>query len=158
MDFLKYLNGKEYKFGMASIKIADKDNFEKLQLGFRSNGKEVDNLVSNEPNNWKPSWYVIGKDTMLGDPFFIDTNDNCVYHVGHDCDYDNDTTKLASNINVFISMLEIVDKNLNGIDGLDVNKKIELVQQTISEMKNLDPGIDMDYFKNSFNIFLNIEK
>lgn len=47
--------------------------------------EEGQSLVGNEEGDWKEGWIVIGIDSYLGDPIFVDSNDeNCpVYTAMH---------------------------------------------------------------------------
>lgn len=157
MEFLEKLNGKQYYWGYDSMTMASGDDFSELQIGFRTDGEEEDNLISDEPDGWKKTWYVIGIDNMMGDPYFIDTQSNKIYVVGHDCDYETDTVLLARNIDEFIKKFEIIDDNLNSISHEDLDEKIALIDKTMSEIESIADGIDNKYFFDMVNISLGIE-
>ncbi|MEW6992566.1 hypothetical protein AADZ91_18025 [Colwelliaceae bacterium 6441] len=63
-----YLGPQGFKI-LASIKA-----LELGQLGY-SLDKNGANIAGNTPGSWQKNWYVIAKDTELGDPYYIDQND-----------------------------------------------------------------------------------
>lgn len=59
---------------MMPVYIFSRDEFEEGQLGY-SVGLENESLIGNEKGDWKESWFVIGYEELMGDPFFVDVKD-----------------------------------------------------------------------------------
>ncbi|WKE67103.1 hypothetical protein PVT67_07670 [Gallaecimonas kandeliae] len=73
IDAIKLSGLKEVYFGANGFSIADENSINDLQLGFSLHPDGTDLTGSNE-GDWKKGWIVIGTDTVVGDPFFVDTN------------------------------------------------------------------------------------
>ncbi|MGQ0455255.1 hypothetical protein ACT4UM_28970 [Bacillus sp. SS-TM] len=65
----------EYEFEPMTIELFNSEEIEEGQLGYSFD----------EEGDWKEGWIVIGIDSYLGDPIFVDSNDeNCpVYTAIH---------------------------------------------------------------------------
>lgn len=74
----------EYEFEPMTIELFNSEEIEEGQLGY-SVDDEGQSLIGNEEGDWKEGWIVIGIDSYLGDPIFVDSNDeNCpVYTAMH---------------------------------------------------------------------------
>jgi len=73
---LSHLGRKEVYFGPQGFLLAsNKEELEKAQTGFAIHPDGTDVVGSNE-GDWQESWQVIALDTELGDPYFIDINNN----------------------------------------------------------------------------------
>ncbi|MBE7104382.1 hypothetical protein FT637_15390 [Bacillus cereus] len=74
----------EYEFEPMTIELFNSEEIEEGQLGY-SFDNEGQSLVGNEEGDWQEGWIVIGIDSYLGDPIFVDSNDeNCpVYTAMH---------------------------------------------------------------------------
>ncbi|MCU5663770.1 hypothetical protein AB3U43_28785 [Bacillus cereus] len=74
----------EYESEPMTIELFNSEEIEEGQLGY-SFDEEGQSLVGNEEGDWKEGWIVIGIDSYLGDPIFVDSNDeNCpVYKAMH---------------------------------------------------------------------------
>ncbi|KEK23112.1 hypothetical protein [Bacillus gaemokensis] len=59
---------------MMPVYIFSRDEFEEGQLGY-SIGKDNESLIGNEKGDWQDSWFVIGYEEVMGDPFFVDVKD-----------------------------------------------------------------------------------
>lgn len=57
---------------MVPVYIFSRDEFEEGQLGYRVGGLEKNSLIGNEKGDWEDSWFVIGYEELMGDPFFVD--------------------------------------------------------------------------------------
>lgn len=67
----------ECEFEPMTIELFNSEEIEEGQLGY-SFDEEGQSLVGNEEGDWKEGWIVIGIDSYLGDPIFVDRNDeNC---------------------------------------------------------------------------------
>ncbi|MED1267598.1 hypothetical protein P4U03_13430 [Bacillus mycoides] len=55
-----------------TIELFNSEEIEEGQIGYRitDNGES---LMSNEEGSWQESWIVIGLDSYIGDPIFVDT-------------------------------------------------------------------------------------
>ncbi|MBD8074819.1 hypothetical protein MOE39_10800 [Bacillus cereus] len=74
----------ECEFESITIELFNSEEIEEGQLGYSVDG-EGQSLIGNEEGDWKEGWIVIGLDSYLGDPIFVDSNDkNCpVYTAMH---------------------------------------------------------------------------
>jgi len=81
LNKLKAFDHKEVFFGPQGFHVMTKTaELNKAQIGYSidKNGTSLINIGSdteNKSGNWQSSWVVIAKDTELGDPYFIDMND-----------------------------------------------------------------------------------
>ncbi|MGG5739628.1 MULTISPECIES: hypothetical protein [Bacillus cereus group] len=64
----------EYEFEPMTIELFNSEEIEEGQLGY-SFDEEGQSLAGNEEGDWKEGWIVIGIDSYLGDPIFVDSND-----------------------------------------------------------------------------------
>ncbi|PFD98369.1 hypothetical protein COE15_21500 [Bacillus cereus] len=60
---------------MLPVYLFSRADFEEGQLGYRVGGLENESLIGNEKGDWKESWFVIGYEELMGDPFFVDVKD-----------------------------------------------------------------------------------
>lgn len=147
MDFIKQLNGRKYDYGMASIELANEDNFNDFQLGFK------------DSETWQDSWYVIAKVAMTDGPYFIDTNNGKVYWVPHDLNYNETAELISGSIDSFLKIMELIDSNLKGVsqDNTDLEERILLANSTIEQITEIDEFVNQNHFKTNFYFFLNID-
>lgn len=147
-----------YKCGITSTDFASKSDFDYFQEGFRDDGITKDCHVSTEKGYWQPSWYVIARDSMMGDPYFINTDDNKIYFVGHDGDWAEGVTNIVDDIDSFIKIMGIIDNNLGEVyeDDYDLEERINMIDNTLNEMKRIDQSVNEDYFKSMFEVWLGI--
>lgn len=63
----------EVHFGAGGMRLFEPDQLAAAQIGYSitSNGQS---LIDRRQGSWQPSWLVIGFDTLVGDPIFIDTS------------------------------------------------------------------------------------
>ena len=74
-SILSQVKNKETYFGPQGFVIATTESgLETAQHGYgvHPNGS---NLTGSNAGDWKNSWIVFARDTELGDPYFVDTND-----------------------------------------------------------------------------------
>lgn len=64
----------EVEYGCAGIRLFPPEELEEAQLGF-SIGPDGESLSGNTEGCWNATWLVIGMDTGVGDPIFIDASD-----------------------------------------------------------------------------------
>lgn len=74
IEVIKSKNLKEVFFGSNGFSIADEGSIKDLQLGYSVHPDGSDLSGTNE-GDWQKSWVVIGTDTEVGDPFFVDTSE-----------------------------------------------------------------------------------
>ncbi|MEY8348072.1 hypothetical protein AALF16_07090 [Bacillus cereus] len=60
---------------MQPVYIFLREQFEEGQLGYRAGEIDNESLIGNEEGDWKDSWFVIGYEELMGDPFFVDVKD-----------------------------------------------------------------------------------
>ena len=63
----------EVSYGSGGIKLFGAGELENAQLGY-SVALDGNSLCSGESGAWQPNWVVIGYETGLGDPLFVDTD------------------------------------------------------------------------------------
>ncbi|KXY43645.1 hypothetical protein OB969_15320 [Bacillus cereus] len=63
----------ECEFESITIELFNSEEIEEGQLGYSVDG-EGQSLIGNEEGDWKEGWIVIGLDSYLGDPIFVDSN------------------------------------------------------------------------------------
>lgn len=69
----EHLPNDEVSYGIGGIKLFSAAELEDGQLGY-SVAPDGSSLCSGEPGAWQPNWVVIGYETGLGDPLFLDTD------------------------------------------------------------------------------------
>jgi len=70
---LSELGNPEISIGYSGIEFCPPDKIRDYQAGYSvtPNGK---NLVDDiKPGSWRSTWIVIARDTLIGDPIFVDT-------------------------------------------------------------------------------------
>jgi hypothetical protein len=63
----------EVSFGAGGIELFPAAEIERLQVGY-SVKPDGSSLCAGDDGAWQPTWIVIGKETGLGDPIFIDSS------------------------------------------------------------------------------------
>lgn len=64
------------------IYLFHKEEFKEGQIGYRYDN-QGNSLIGTNEGDWQESWVVIGYETDLGDPIFVDTKTLCVYTAEH---------------------------------------------------------------------------
>ncbi len=102
---------------LGGLMTHSKEQSETEQIGY-SIAVNGDPLYGFDEGDWQEGWYVIGRETMCGDPLFIDLNDVGipVYTSAHGMGDWNETC-IAESYDDF----EVV---LNLIDSIVLNRKI----------------------------------
>jgi len=67
----EHLPSNEVSYGIGGIKLFSAGELEDGQLGY-SVAPDGNSLCSGERGAWQPNWVVIGYETGLGDPLFLD--------------------------------------------------------------------------------------
>lgn len=65
----------EVFFGNHGLNIIQSSQIDEMQLGYSIHPDGSDLCGTNE-GDWLREWIVIGNDTEVGDPFFVDSSDN----------------------------------------------------------------------------------
>jgi hypothetical protein len=66
-------NEVSYYFGFTGFTIAARGTLNEAQFGYGKHPNGQD-LSGNTEGDWQKSWCVVGRDTLVGDPFFVDTS------------------------------------------------------------------------------------
>ena len=129
---LKSLSIKEVFFGASGFNIVDESSINTLQLGY-SIDPDGNDLTGMDEGDWQESWVVIGTDTEVGDPFFVDISESSlpVYTAMHGNDY-WEPELVATSLNSFLELLSY----LHGL-GEQNCPKIEPDERTISDFNEL---------------------
>jgi hypothetical protein len=59
--------------GYSGIVLLNSADLPANQVGYRTHGQTGASLVGSKPSDWRDAWFVIGSDSMCGDPFIVDT-------------------------------------------------------------------------------------
>jgi hypothetical protein len=110
LNKLKAFEDKEVFFGPQGFKVVGKTaELNKSQIGY-SVDKGGKTLVDSAIGNWQGSWLVIAQDTELGDPYFVDLNDEnlAVYTALAQEENQWEPTLVASTLTGFSQCLTII--------------------------------------------------
>lgn len=72
-NLLKIFDVTEVYFGSDGFRIYAPKELSEAQIGYSQHPDGTD-LTGQEDGDWKREWIVIGYDTSLGDPYFVDTS------------------------------------------------------------------------------------
>src|SRR5512139_2763338 len=72
-SLLNFFGITEVYFGCDGFRIYTPEELEKAQVGYSRHPDGTD-LTGEAEGDWKREWVVIGYDTNLGDPYFVDTS------------------------------------------------------------------------------------
>ncbi|MGE6540550.1 hypothetical protein [Bacillus luti] len=96
----------EYEFEPMTIELFNSEEIQEGQLGYSVDG-EGQSLIGNEEGDWKEGWIVIGLDSYLGDPIFVDSNDeNCPVYTAMHGEEDWEPECIAERIEVVIEKVK----------------------------------------------------
>lgn len=70
----KYFD-REVFFGCFGFYVVNGCELDDIQLGYSKN-LNGDSLIGENNGDWLPNWIVIGTDTEIGAPFFVDITDS----------------------------------------------------------------------------------
>ena len=71
IKMLGELRSHEISYGYGGLKLFEADELDAAQVGY-SVGPDGESFCGAKPGDWRASWIVIGHETALGDPLFID--------------------------------------------------------------------------------------
>jgi hypothetical protein len=155
LELLKPVQSEAY-LGPQGVKIFSNDkSFKQAQVGF-SIDKNGANITSNRAGAWQRTWLVIAKDTELGDPYYVDLNDeNLTVYMAVFCESTNQwqSTLVASKLSGFIECISLLYNfteqnqpqfipNSSSIFDLEKLETFGIQLATISE--------NMDFWKDFF--------
>lgn len=63
----------EFEHNMFGISFFSEDELEEFQVGYRFTS-DGESLIGTKEGDWLGSWVVIGQDTLIGDPIFVDVS------------------------------------------------------------------------------------
>lgn len=66
---------QDIELGTYEIYLFSQNELEKGQIGYRYD-KHKNSLISKEHGKWKDEWIVIGCETDMGDPVFVNIDDD----------------------------------------------------------------------------------
>jgi len=125
MEFpIPELISKEIEIGYRGIILYSLEDSAREQIGY-SIGKNGEPLVGFDHGDWLEGWYVVGRDSCLGDPIFIDLNDPeiPVFTASHGMGF-WEPEAIAPSYTSFLSALAVLEGISTGRSGpamLDAN-------------------------------------
>ncbi|EJQ45995.1 Uncharacterized protein BWINRASL_04524 [Bacillus mycoides] len=66
---------QDIELGSYEIYVFSESELEKGQIGYRYD-KHKNSLISNESGKWQEGWIVIGYETDMGDPVFVNVDED----------------------------------------------------------------------------------
>jgi hypothetical protein len=72
LKLLSELHPHEVQYGCGGLKLFEAEELEEAQIGY-SVGANGESFCRSHKGSWAPGWFVIGHDTGVGDPIFIDS-------------------------------------------------------------------------------------
>ena len=137
MQHLEYLLScniiTEVFFGSQGFSIVDHKRLNEIQLGY-SRHPDGTELSGEESGDWLKEWIVIGTDTEIGDPFFVDSSDPelPVFTAMHGCgEWESETVSVS---------LPAFLKSLDYLQSLSKQKYaiLEPNEETITDPNELE--------------------
>ncbi|TAA47602.1 hypothetical protein [Corallincola spongiicola] len=123
-------------FGPSGFYLVPEPELDQIQLGY-SVGTEGEDLTGPEEGDRKKSWVVIGTDTELGDPFFVDVSEPNmpVYTAMHGVGdwYEN---QVATSLDSFLAALSVLKSKCSENSSLIVPNENSIT--SISELAQLE--------------------
>jgi hypothetical protein len=114
MSTLNTLAHDEVFFGPQGFKqVTTLDELNKAQLGFGmtelGQAQTSERVSGEEKGCWQTSWQVFARDTELGDPYFVDNNqDNLPVYTGFLGDEGWEIEQVASSLVGYISCMQLL--------------------------------------------------
>jgi hypothetical protein len=71
--WLESLGFQEISYDIGGLKLLTPEELDEGQVGY-SRSEQGESFCNDSPGSWKPDWLVIGYETGLGDPIFVDTS------------------------------------------------------------------------------------
>ena len=145
-------------FGYSGITLFAPGELDKQQIGY-SRGADGQSFCDGRLGSWQPQWLVIGQDTLVGDPFIVDTSHpssrvmTAMHGEGPWNPY-----QIARSLDVFGETLRTIRQIAVGREypvALEKNPLPEAERdKVLDEINRLNGGaIEMDFWK----IFLGME-
>ncbi|MFT5757591.1 MAG: hypothetical protein ACI9LM_002327 [Alteromonadaceae bacterium] len=129
---LETLGKKEVYFGpQGFLFTSSEEELEKAQTGFAIH-PDGTNVVGENKGDWQKNWQVIALDTELGDPYFIDLNDdNSPVYTAIQFDGVWEENPVASSLADFISCLTLFIKANNQASPIFVPDENTVVDKIV---------------------------
>ena len=136
--------------GYSELVLFKSSDLSKEQIGYRSHGQTGASLIGSNDGEWLADWYVIGYDSLCGDPFLVDTSDANlpVMTAMHGEGFWNPET-VASTFGGFAEALLLLVALAKGREhpvGLESNPISEKERQTFLTQINKVTGNDANYW------------
>lgn len=150
---MKSKNINEVFFGASGFSLANEASIKELQIGYSVHPDGTDLTGSND-GDWLKSWVVIGTDTEVGDPFFVDTSDPAlpVYTAMHgmgEWSPERVCNSLVSFLEILSYLKSISNQDFARIDP-DENTITDPSKLSDIEKKICDLSGDKHYWQNFF--------
>ena len=133
---------RDISIDLGGLMTHSKEQSEKEQVGY-SIAVNGDPLYGFDEGDWQEGWYVIGRETMCGDPIFIDLNDTGmpVYTSSHGMGEWNETC-IAESYDEFEMVLKLIDSAV-------INRKIpsNKVKELIKSIREIVGKDNISFWK-----------
>ncbi len=81
-QFIAGLEQREISLGYCGLRLVGPDELDSMQIGYATS-QSGQSLCSGTPGAWREGWVVIGQETGLGDPIFLDQESGSINTAGH---------------------------------------------------------------------------
>jgi len=128
------------------VRLVPSAELDQEQLGFCTT---EDGVLRTEagPGGWRPSWVIIGHSTLLGDPYFLDTNEpdaegDCPVYTAMSGTDTWQPRLCASSFELFLRILAITMKVAKGFaeDAFDVDDEHVFREALGPRIREYDPA------------------
>ena len=103
-------NITESVVGFGGFEVATSPQLKEFQLGY-SVGVNGESLCGEEKGDWKKSWLVIGRDTLVGDPIIVDIEtDKLVVYTAPHGEGVWELSDVSDSLDQFLKALEYLNK------------------------------------------------
>lgn len=137
-DILSRVKNKEAFFGpQGFVIVTTESEIKTAQHGFGAHPDGSD-LTGSNAGDWKSSWIVFARDTELGDPYFVDTNDEQLpIYTAIQVEGLWQTEPVASSLNGFLECLTLLSKYGNQEIARFVPDETTIVDKIVLEQLNI---------------------
>lgn len=157
-EIIQQASVTQISIGMSGLALFEINQLEDEQIGYSIDPQGVD-LTGNSDGDWKKEWIVIGYDTLLGDPIFIDTqtDEYPVFTAMHGAG-DWNPTPVSPSLSTFLKTLEIMQsvqpyvteyENTNDRETLNLN-----ISNTLTSISKLHGDFGVEYWKTGFGVLI----
>jgi hypothetical protein len=137
-------------FGYQTIRVYREPELRTLQVGY-SVSQSGENLIGNQPGDWRAEWIVIGYEECCGDPVFIDSSkeDFPVYTAIHG-EGSWDAEQIAVSLIAFgraLSTISAVSRGREYPVALESNPLAQSEKEAILAVIQSDnPSLDLEFW------------